>query len=587
MSQEYLFLFTISPVKSFIAQSRKTQDLYAGSRLLSDLCREGAKHIKDYYNADIIFPYIDFTKVNQSLPNRFVIKVNEQEKKLEDIGFETETIVRTFFINEANKLLTEKSLKKPTGFDEQIEKHLEINWAFLPLDRDYEVVYQELESLIGSIKNTRLFSQFDNGNGEQGRKCSLDGERNALFFGRKKTAYSQSDAEILNDFMLEEREGLSAVSFLKRYYEKTTFDSIAHIALYDTLDELLPNEKKIVAEYENIFKDVNSFSKVCLKNSSEIKFDSKDFNYQFDEQFLFSENLTEKYIPNPQQLDCAKTFFLQQIPKSLKSERNKYYAILTFDGDNMGKWLSGAKTPTLKGATFEKFHKELSKLLGKFAQDAEDNVKAPEGKTVYAGGDDYLGFINLNYLFPVMQKLRKDFDDKVNQPLKIEFGHTEDFTFSAGVAIAHYKTPMSIVLKKAEIMQSVAKEKGYRNAFAISVLKKSGESNETYFKWNELEKVKLIIEELKDNFSTKFLRSLAKEFYLLMNDKGVVEEDLVASETERLLKRACLIEDKILKTQKTTLITNTIVAMQDKASTARVLETLYICDFIERNLNSN
>lgn len=36
MSQ-FLFLFTIGPVRSFIARARKTQDLYAGSFLLSHL----------------------------------------------------------------------------------------------------------------------------------------------------------------------------------------------------------------------------------------------------------------------------------------------------------------------------------------------------------------------------------------------------------------------------------------------------------------------------------------------------------------------------------------------------------------------
>ncbi|NTW88345.1 MAG: hypothetical protein HGB26_04300 [Desulfobulbaceae bacterium] len=33
-AQQYLFLFTIGPVQSFIAQARKTRDLYAGSAIL-------------------------------------------------------------------------------------------------------------------------------------------------------------------------------------------------------------------------------------------------------------------------------------------------------------------------------------------------------------------------------------------------------------------------------------------------------------------------------------------------------------------------------------------------------------------------
>jgi len=34
---QYLFLFTIGPVQSFIAQARKTRDLYAGSAILGEI----------------------------------------------------------------------------------------------------------------------------------------------------------------------------------------------------------------------------------------------------------------------------------------------------------------------------------------------------------------------------------------------------------------------------------------------------------------------------------------------------------------------------------------------------------------------
>ena len=36
-STQYLFLFTIGPVQGFIAQARKTRDLYAGSAILGEI----------------------------------------------------------------------------------------------------------------------------------------------------------------------------------------------------------------------------------------------------------------------------------------------------------------------------------------------------------------------------------------------------------------------------------------------------------------------------------------------------------------------------------------------------------------------
>ena len=83
----HLFLFTIGPVQSFIAQARKTQDLYAGSKLLSDLIGYGLCEVSKIKNTEIIFPNFDTTEFKQdcqdsqkikdrSFPNRFIAKVS-------------------------------------------------------------------------------------------------------------------------------------------------------------------------------------------------------------------------------------------------------------------------------------------------------------------------------------------------------------------------------------------------------------------------------------------------------------------------------------------------------------------------------
>ena len=55
---KYLFLFTVGPVQSFIGQARKTQDLYAGSFLLSHLIDSAMKEIEDKVNnCKFIFPH--------------------------------------------------------------------------------------------------------------------------------------------------------------------------------------------------------------------------------------------------------------------------------------------------------------------------------------------------------------------------------------------------------------------------------------------------------------------------------------------------------------------------------------------------
>ena len=124
------------------------------------------------------------------------------------------------------------------------------------------------------------------------------------------------------------------------------------------------------------------------------------------------------------------------------------------------------------------------------------------GKIVYAGGDDVLAFVNLKDLFEVMRKLRAAFSGLI----KIENGVTKvcwenesgfiekdgvyyltmgkNATASCGAVIAHYKTPLKLVLDKAREMEKKAKnidEK--KDAFGIALMKHSGQVKEALCKW--------------------------------------------------------------------------------------------------------
>jgi len=278
---KHLFLFTIGPVQSFITQARKTQDLYAGSRILSELCKTGIKKAKEY-QAEIIFPYIDVDFENtKSLPNRFLAIVPKHEtESFAQIGKAVEEAVRHKWQQEAenvlDNLLLEGKIKDiaaiKNDFDTQITNHLEIYWLFEAINNDYPSAYERSEKLLGSVKNVRYFNQQI----EQGRKCSLDGVNNALFFGKGSTVSNVASATIATG--LNENEGLSAISLMKRFFEKESFPSTAGIA---TMDAIFTAFKFDVAILEMThYKD--AVNELC--------------NGNFDEQFLYEENLTSKYI---------------------------------------------------------------------------------------------------------------------------------------------------------------------------------------------------------------------------------------------------------------------------------------------------
>ena len=542
----YLFLFTLSPVQSFIAQARKTQDLYTGSYILSALIKAG---VDEFDEESVIFPNAKFLKDNEnaSAPNRFIALWKGEESSLQVKGEEVEKRVRKHFMETANGALGR--VEKPKGFDQQIEQHLSIYWAFQPIaNEDYKTAYQNLENEIASIKNVRTFEQFNykGSLGEQGRKCNLDGERNVLFYKErivrgKKIAplfVDKTNTEKDNRDRLDYGEGLSAIGYMKRFYKwkgVDSFPSTAQVALFNDLNKLNSEQK----EYLQCLKDLISSRKILnactkiqekgLENKIDIS-DKKDWITHFDYQACFEENLTKNNYPNDNQLN-----YIRLVQEKLQPDlQDKYYALVMFDGDKMGKKLGELASKGIE------VHSDFSQRLMQFAKLARTYVdKNDKGRTVYTGGDDFLGFINLHYLFDVMSYLRDAFER--------EIGH--DLTFSAGIVIAHYKIPLSEVLKMTRSVEKAAKNEGSRNSFCLTTIKHSGEIQKTVIKWgknNEYWKaLAYIIEKVspKENkeaaFSTKFIQSLTFELHQL----GGVENDfsndaIVKTEIKRLIERS-------------------------------------------------
>ncbi len=551
----HLFLFTLSPVQTFIAQARKAQDLYAGSRILSELSKAAAMEAGKQ-GVSLIFPT---STEGQSFPNRFIgrIEGNLSETELRKKGESIEEAVQTAFMALAKTTLKTVNLDAPDGFDTQIAEHLDINWLFYQVKATYEAAYQEVEALMAALKNERYHT---NENPEQGRKCSLDGERNALFFGQgtNRKYIHQNKAKIVKTGVwLTKNEGLSAVSLVKRAYkdaEGRKFPSTAKVALGHQIKNLSEAQEKLYTCYKKLFS--NDFIEACVDFASladletlslQVGDDSWRKEKEFDEQLLFEENLTENNVPNKDQLRIAKA--LQK--KLAKDLNHKYYAIIAFDGDKMGALLSG-ETRKDKNEDLAVFQGRVSEKLGEFSKWIYEHLDNKSGETekgkmdvIYAGGDDFRGLVNLNDLFEVATRLRKEFDEQVNKALRSEVDG--DITFSMGITIAHYKEPLSIVLRTTREMEKLAKSKGERNAFAIAALKHSGDNHKAYFKWDgekdmaKWNALKDLVGHFQNDCSETFARSLELEFYGLKDGQGKMEN---AMETLRVINPDTKLEER-------------------------------------------
>ena len=611
--KRYLFLFTLGPVQSFIAQARKTQDLYAGSFLLSYLIDSTMKKLSPQLNSgEFIFPH----KAIKSKPNRFIATIESDD--IAEIGKELKEYVRNEFQQITNNVLGNLDLDAPDGFESQVKTHLQVNWVALPLAKDdYAGRYKELERYLGAIKNVRNFQQLK----ETGRKCSLCGERNVLFYRltdeeKKKGGLKVRQDGLLKKLYVKEKEvvffdpekerdnlkfqkgeGLCAVCFTKRFTERyfeerleynytKHFPSTAEIAAMEWLSKIPDKEKR---DYKAFFKD-------------------------FDAQLFYEENWEKKYLEkyNYFKDDNSLKKAKQKLKEfyDIKSDKNrdkeldkpsKYYAILRLDGDSMGRWLSGEFLE--KKTELKEFHKKLTKELGAYAEcvDGEKSengiIKEPRGKRVYAGGDDVLAFVNLNHLLPVMKDLRTKFPEF--EEFGFEVKDNKKSSASAGIAIAHYKTPLSEVLKWAKKMEKEAKTIDDRkkaksindgkDAFAIAVLKRSGEIRKTVFKWqygtpSVIDVLDHLIQSLNQKeFSNNFIKSLGLEFRRLMDEEGQYKDsDIIKTEMKRVVARSCMLDEGRKKRAVDDLTEKLDMLYTKSKSLDNFLSALDIADFIER-----
>jgi len=594
-----------------------------------------------------------------TIPNRFLAVLPEKEfGKLKEIGEGVENAVRKKWKKIREKVFKKLKEKNPiyapnikSEFEKQINTFFEIYWIAVPFENELEKAIEKLkmvlskektdaieniikfiqkqgnyppnighlysayytltEKALGMRKSVRNFDQL----AEKGRKCSICGERNVLFYRRtdreqdldklKQRKLFTEKVFIFDEGLslryLQPGEGLCGVCMVKRMAEVyfkdkfkqsgqklLQFPSTAKIALLHWLKGLKEEQKR---KYKQIFKP----------------YQPKD-QFHFDEQLYFEENLTSKYLKKQgyvksdkeaEKLALNAKNKLEELKNSTKLKQTPYYALLMLDGDNMGKWLAGVFTPEIEKIYHSKvwenlssdfkeelknaiknrlmtpaLHAALSQALKNYALEFVKDIVEENGfgRLVYAGGDDVLAFVNLHALFDVMIKLRAAFSGNI----KCENGKIiPDFTIEAsgfvekngkiftllgskatascGVVIAHYKTPLLEVLKQAREMEKWAKDMPEKDAFAIAVLKHSGEIHKTRWKWQvEEEKegalsiAKEVLSCLREEIiSPHFVRVLRSEFEPLLGRNKtnqsfplIVVSDIIKTELKRTIRRS-------------------------------------------------
>ncbi|WP_297727928.1 type III-B CRISPR-associated protein Cas10/Cmr2 [Limnohabitans sp. Rim8] len=214
-----------------------------------------------------------------------------------------------------------------------------------------------------------------------------------------------------------------------------------------------------------------------------------------------------------------------------------YYSLLMMDGDRMGAILAGDETTHTAISYLKSFHPKvrsgfnkqaernarlkaygdqpraispnrhlaISGALNDFSQTVVRHVLEQEhlGRVLYAGGDDVLAMLPTADLLSAMQRLRHAYSGSAPHDAQTDWGMVRNrqgdvrhqlvlnkgfawlngrlmrmmspqATASTGAVIAHDQAPLGAVLQALRAAEKRAKNEGGRNAFSITVVKRSG-----------------------------------------------------------------------------------------------------------------
>ncbi|WP_090142454.1 type III-B CRISPR-associated protein Cas10/Cmr2 [Limnohabitans sp. DM1] len=249
-----------------------------------------------------------------------------------------------------------------------------------------------------------------------------------------------------------------------------------------------------------------------------------------DDETAYAE--TQKVVRNTLGLDKLET----------------YYSLIMMDGDRMGAILSGDTATHTAIPYRDSFHPNVQKgfdaqadqhkalkaygdqpraispnrhlaisgALNDFSQIVVRHVVEQEhlGRVIYAGGDDVLAMLPTADLLNTMQRLRHAYSGSAPQDAQTDWGMVRDrqgdvreqlvlnkgfawlngrlmrmmgehATASTGAIVAHHQAPLGAVLQELRAAEKRAKNEGGRNAFSITIVKRSGGALYLTEKWGE------------------------------------------------------------------------------------------------------
>lgn len=469
-------LFSIGPVQEFIAQARKTRDLWFGSHVLSEISKAAARQLVEVHKARMIFPYLNQEMLEQGVDNLIVANkvvaiVNTSNPK--QVALDVRRAVTLKWLNYA------KDAKEHLGtsiigpmWDRQVKDFVEFYavWCTLHHEDQYSETLKKAEQLMSARKTLRDFKPNEPADLLGDPKSSLDGGRESVLKLKKNGEYQRLG--------IKPSEYLDSISLVKRVSnrtleEKRNFRSVCQVAFRQFTDALAQEQHQNLREQANSYikEIVSKLKSMGMEQNKLNKFDLEnayDFFYpnRIEEAIIELMPAVRAYqmLEDNVHIQLTDTFTekLNNLLANTSMRPTSYYALLVGDGDHMGDCLRNMKSI--------KQHQEFTRKLSDFAS-AVDTIVTEKcsGQMIYSGGDDLMAILPLHHCLKAARSIQQAFTSQMNAAVP---EHIRRPTLSIGVTIVHMVEPLEQSLKLARAAEKLAKQK--RNELAVHFQKRSG-----------------------------------------------------------------------------------------------------------------
>lgn len=559
MTAESYILVHIGPVQSWIEQARRTQDLFAGSRLLSYLAANGLQAAQAA-GARIVLPAVTGKpRLDANYPNRLMVAcVAAQAPEIADAM--RAAVLRAWkdLANGVRRYLAH-DLRNPDGengiafnadiWQRQTDHFLEVYYVFTENTGDYQRDNARLNQLMNSRKALRHIYML----GEPGEKCTLTGEHEALHNAESGKATSRDVRDFWNEVRrrypnkaeFNNGERLCAISTVKRLahealpaFQQDRFPSTSSIAcapfrvalvrkwsnaavrtaaegylqaLYDLLETVGSDWRALhFMRSGRIERERLPYIEALVEELGLSWEEDEGLLHRlmsFDGDWFYADTLIDRTVRDYTDADDA-VLRTETCQSALRRARERLRDLVSAVGVSPSTYYAilamdgddmGDRARRFRDETpHTNFSADLLAFARKTVRPYIEERTA--GRLVYSGGDDVLALVPMVDALRIASAIADNFDLNIGS------------TMSAGIAIVHHTHSLRLALRAARDAEKKAKDVPQKNAFCVEYLRRSGEKRQIVLKWREGEQVAPVVNQLSDMMRAgRLSRQMASE----------------------------------------------------------------------------